>query len=141
MKGAGGHYEADSLFFGAIAVTLIVSIQYTLIYIYLKLPKFYSTSFQESELDSTNRPNIKYQTVRIRDKTTFKKVKEVCLELWDQQEYYDDYNIKFVDDEIFVKIENENSPELYVDTFLKARTSVKKAQFVILGKNSKASKY
>lgn len=84
-----------------------------------------------------NNYQTKYQTFRIKQLLTFAKIKDICLELWDQKELKDEYCLKLFDNDIFSEIKEE---WMEIDAFFKSRSNIKKPKFALINKHNKASK-
>jgi hypothetical protein len=78
-----------------------------------------------------SRPILKYQTFRLSLASTFKQLKEICFNLWDLKERANEFNLKFVENESLVRIENEDKDDATINGFLKVKSSLKKAMFVL----------
>lgn len=86
-------------------------------------------------MGDTGKFQFKYQTFRNKTNMTFKRLKDICMDLWDLKGSDVKYSIKFIENDAITKIENEDNEYNFIDAFLKNKTNIKKAKFVLVTSN------
>ena len=92
-------------------------------------------------LTETLRPILKYQTFRLSLTSTFKQLKETCFNLWDLKERANEFNLKLIENENLIRIENEDKDDATINGFLKVKSSLKKVVFVLTNMKKLSKKY